>query len=172
MNLIFRLLLTMNATSWMLFIYAVKDREWTICSKISNNITCFILLLMPVVLSIISIFISGFLSSDNIKECEEFNLADNEYLPTYLGYFFLSLSIPDRRTLLVLYLIVSLFTFLSQTQYFNPIFLLFGYHYYHILTKRGTRVFVISRSKVIRNKDNISFEHLRRINDTTYIERG
>ena len=69
-----------------------------------------------------------------------------------------------------LYLIVFVFTFLSQTQYFNPIFLLFGYHYYHILTDQGTQVFVITKGRVIRNKTNITFKNLRRINDTTYIQ--
>ena len=73
--------------------------------------------------------------------------------------------------MIYVYIIVFIFTFLSQTQYFNPIFLLFGYHYYHILTKRGTRVFIIARGKVIRNKNNMQFDNLKRINDTTYIQK-
>jgi hypothetical protein len=111
-----------------------------------------------------------FLGSDSITGCEEFSLADNEFLPTYLGYFFVSLSVSDNTTMLYLYVIVFVFTYLSQTQYFNPIFLLFGYHYYHILTKQGTRIFVITKGNVIRNKENISFDKLKRINDTTYIQ--
>jgi len=98
-------------------------------------------------------------------------LADNEFLPVYLGYFFVSLSITNWYTMATIYFLVFIFTYLSQTQYFNPIYLLFGYHYYHILTTQGTRVFVIKKGKVIRNKKNIFFEHLRRINDTTFIER-
>ena len=112
-----------------------------------------ILLSIPIILSWISVRISVYLGSDSLEGCQEFSLADNEFLPTYLGYF-----------------IVFVFTFLSQTQYFNPIYLLFGYHYYHILTEQGTQVFVITKGSVIRNKTNITFKNLKRINDTTYIQ--
>lgn len=169
MKLLFRTLLTLNATSWMLVIYAIKE-GWTVLN-LPSWVIGITLLFIPVLLSLFSIAIAHFLSQEELIECQEFSLADNEFLPTYLGYFFLSVGVSDNYTMLVLYIIVFVFTFLSQTQYFNPMFLLFGYHYYHILTPQGTRVFVIARGSVIRNKDNISFKYLRRINDTTYIER-
>jgi hypothetical protein len=153
----------------MLVVYGIKER-FTIY-PIPQQIFGAILLMIPIILSLISIWISSFLGSDSITECQEFSLADNEFLPTYLGYFFVSLSVPDSTTMLYLYGIVFVFTYLSQTQYFNPIFLLFGYHYYHILTEHGSRVFVIAKGNVIRNRENISFDKLKRINDTTYIQR-
>ena len=168
MNLLFRFLLTVNATSWMLVIYATKEK-WTLYN-IPAWFFSITILLVPVLLSLVSIKISKYLSSDSLNGCEEFGLADNEFLPVYLGYFFLSVSISDNMTMGILYIIVFIFTYLSQTQYFNPIFLLFGYHYYHILTPQGTRIFVIAKGAVIRNKENISFHNLRRINNTTYIE--
>lgn len=169
MNFIFRVLLTINATSWMLVVYGIK--EGMTIQPIPQQIFGIILLAIPIMLSLISIRFSSFLGSDSITGCREFSLADYEFLPTYLGYFFVSLSVSDNTTMVYLYAIVFVFTYLSQTQYFNPIFLLFGYHYYHILTERGTRVFVITKGRVIRNKDNISFDNLKRINDTTYIQR-
>lgn len=169
MNLIFKILLTINATSWMLVVYWIKDgiTLW----KIPQWLFAVMLLGIPIVLSMISIWFSKFLGSDSLTGCQEFSLADNEFLSTYLGYFFLSLGISDNLTMIYMYLIVFVFTFLSQTQYFNPIFLLFGYHYYHILTEQGTRVFIITRGRVLRNKNNISFDNLKRINDSTYIQR-
>ena len=80
--------------------------------------------------------------------CKEFSLADNEFLPVYLGYFFVSLSIADCYTMAAVYVLVFIFTYLSQTQYFNPVYLLFGYHYYHVLTPKGTNVFVIKKGEV------------------------
>lgn len=74
-------------------------------------------------------------------------------------------------TLCFVYAIVFVFTFLTQTQYFNPIFLLFGYHFYHITTEQGTKAFLIAKGKVIRNAKDVEFTDLRRINDTTYISR-
>ena len=169
MNFIFRLLLSINATSWMLVVYFIKEREtvWIIPQAFFG----LVLLLIPIGLSLVTILISDCLGPDSLKDCRELSLADNEFLPTYLGYFFVSLSISDNITMIYLYLIVFVFTFISQTQYFNPIFLLFGYHYYHVCTKNGKKVFVIARGKVIRDKDNMSFDNLKRINDTTYIQR-
>lgn len=169
MKLLFRFLLTTNATSWMLVVYWIK--EGITLLQIPQWIFAFILLCIPVILSALSIWISKLLGSDSLSGCIEFNLADNEFLPTYLGYFFVSLSAPNNITMTYLYLIIFIFTFLSQTQYFNPIFLLFGYHYYHISTEHGTRIFIIIKGKVLRNKSNISFDNLKRINDSTYIQR-
>ena len=170
MNFLFKMLLTMNATSWMLIIYAIKE-GWTIF-KLPEWICGVIYLFIPVLLSLISLVLFRYSGDDKLTNCQEFSLADNEFLPVYLGYFFLSVGINEDITMMFVYIIVFIFTFLSQTQYFNPIFLLFGYHYYHILTAEGTRIFVIKHGNVIRNKEYICFEKLKRINDTTYIERS
>ena len=62
-------------------------------------------------------------------------------------------------------------TYLSQTQYLNLIYLLFGYHYYHVLTSKGTKVFIIKKGEIIRSKEDIDFQNLRQINNITFIER-
>ena len=170
MNLLFKFLLTINSTSWVLIVYAIKE-EWTFL-KLPLWVCGFIYLLIPIALSLIALFLFRFSCNDQLTGCEEFSLADNEFLPVYLGYFFLSVGINEDITMCFVYGIIFIFTFLSQTQYFNPIYLLFGYHYYHILTAEGTKIFVIARGKVIRNKEHICFDNLKRINDTTYIERG
>lgn len=169
LNFIFRLILAVNATSWMLVVYGIK-KPWSFWI-FSAKMTGIILLLIPIVLSLASIILTRFLGQDGLQECEECVLADHEFLPVYLGYFFVALSINDCTTLCFIYLIVFVFTFLTQTQYFNPIFLLFGYHFYHIMTKQGTQVFVIAKGRVIRNVKDIEFTDLRRINNTTYISR-
>lgn len=169
MNLLFRFLLTLNATWWMIVVYGLKS-QWTYGAMPTWGITL-LMLCLPVVLSAISVGLSSKFDQDSINGCSEFSLADQEFLPVYLGYFFVSLSVPDDTTMIFLYAIIFVFTFISQTQYFNPIFLLFGYHYYHVLTIKGTRVFIISRGQVIRSKEKIVFGNLRRINDTTYIVR-
>lgn len=169
MNLLFKLLLTINATSWMLVIYVIKGK-WTIVPIPSWALHIGLVLLI-ILLSWLSLFLSKFFGKEALTKCDEFSLADNEFLPVYLGYFFVSLSVADCYTMVAVYCLVFIFTYLSQTQYFNPVYLLFGYHYYHILTPKGTKVFVIKKGKVIRSKDDIDFQNLRRINDTTFIER-
>lgn len=169
MNFIYKLLLTINATSWMGIIYAIKE-EWTM-GRIPVWLFGLILLMIPVVLSIISLLLTKQFGKETLSDCAEISLADGEFLPVYLGYFFVSVGVNEGLTMLIVFVIVFIFTFLSQTQYFNPIFLLFGYHYYHITTKNGTKIFVIKKGGVARKASEISIENLRRINDTTFIER-
>lgn len=167
MNFLYKIVLTFNATSWMIVVYGMNQR-WQI-SDWSRFVTNLFFLLLPIVLSGVSLAVARRLGSDSMSECLEFSLADNEFLPIYLGYFFVSLSIDDNTVMLFLYGIVFVFTWFSQTQYFNPLYLLLDYHYYHVMTKKGTRIFIIVPGDVIRNRDDMSFNHLRRINNTTYI---
>lgn len=172
MNLqwLFKGLLTINATSWMGIMYAIK-KGWAF----GNNpiwVCGLLYLAIPIALSLLSLCLFSLVGDEQIEKCQEFSLADNEFLPIYLGYFFLAAGIDDSTVMAFVCCIVFVFIFISQTQYFNPIYLLFGYHYYHILSNKGTRIFVLARGKVIRNREFICFNHLKRINDTTYIELG
>ncbi len=167
---IYKCILTLNATSWMAIIYAI-NKGWTI-RNIPSPLFGIILLSIPIILSWLSLALSRFLGTESsVVNCKEFNLADGEFLPIYLGYFFVSVGVSEHFTMAIVYLIVFVFTFLSQTQYYNPIYLLFGYHYYHVLTESGTRIFVIKKGPVIRNVKDLKFEHLYRLNDSTFIER-
>ncbi len=169
MNFLYKLLLTINATSWMGIIYAIK-RQWTF-NGISPHFFGIVLLFLPVLFSFISLIIAKRLSKDNLAKCLEVSLADGEFLPVYLGYFFVSISVSENWTMLIVFIIVFVFTFVSQTQYFNPLFLLFGYHYYHVLTESGTQIILIKKGPVARKATELAVSNLYRINDTTYIER-
>ena len=167
---LYKLLLTLNATSWMVIIYAIKE-GWTI-GKMPSHLFGILLLIIPVFLSWLSLALSRFLGTESpVVNCKEFDLADGEFLPIYLGYFFVSVGVSERFTMAIVYLIVFVSTFLSQTQYYNPIYLLFGYHYYHVATENGTRIFVIRKGSVIRNIKDLRFDHLHRLNNSTFIER-
>ena len=170
MNQLYRLVLTLNATSWMVVVYGIKEK-WQIAG-FPVWATGLLLLAIPVLLSVLSLIIARGLGNDSLHACKESSLADNNFIPTYLGYFFVALSVPDDMTRGFIYGIVLVFTWLTQTQYFNPLYLLFGYHYYYVLTEQGTCVFVIVRGKVIRNSKDMCFNELKRINDTTYLVVG
>ncbi|MFV0193987.1 hypothetical protein OBJ93_00750 [Empedobacter falsenii] len=122
-------------------------------------------------LTALSFYIAKYLPKDSIsqKSIIEIELANNNFLPTYLGYFFVSLSVNNTSTLIVVFLMIYVFTFLSQTLYFNPIFLLFGYHFYFIKTQKNIKIFLITRKK-LKNPGDLGFEELRRINNYTFID--
>ena len=77
MNLIFRFLLTVNASSWMLVVYWIK--EGVTLWRIPQWLFSMILLFIPIILSVISIWISKFLGCDSLSGFQEFSLADNEF---------------------------------------------------------------------------------------------
>ena len=97
MNCLYKFVLTLNATSWMTVIYGIS-KQWTII-ELPCWITGIILLLIPILLSLISLIVAKGLGNDSLSGCRESSLADNEFIPTYLGYFFVSLSVADNVTI-------------------------------------------------------------------------
>lgn len=177
MNYIYRLLLTFNATSLILVIFLIKE-EITLnrlhekLYSLPNYISYLIYFLVPIILTYFSLFISKFLGNSNITKgsITEVENANNAFLPSYLGYFFVALSVNNCETLIFVFVILFVFTFLSQTLYFNPLFLIFGYHFYNISTKNKAKLFVITKNE-INKVDDIEFTQLKRINNFTFIDK-
>jgi len=183
MNFFYRILLTFSSTSFFLVIYLIKEKyliKWELISLKLSIIPEFVsfitYLLIPIFLTIIRIFLSKFLDDDNMemigKESViiDVELANNAFLPSYLGYFFVALSVTECSTLMYVFAILFLFTFLSQTLYFNPLFLLFGYHFYYVTTINRVKRLLITREK-LNNPASIDLPKLKRINDFTFIDQ-
>lgn len=186
MNIAYRLLLTVTATSLLLIIFVVQKGfmlghflekcpyflsiDWTV---LPNAISYVTYLLIPIALTGLSIFLSRFLGKDEFQAGQVVAIehANNSFLPSYLGYFFVALSIGNWETLGFVYGVLFVFTFLSQALYFNPLFLLFGFEFYNIKTKNGAAIFLISRHKY-KTPDEIVIDKAYRINNYTFIERG
>lgn len=130
----------------------------------------------PIFFTYLSLLLANKLASDSIEiqndkpAIEEIEQANNAYLPSYLGYFFVALSISHCETLIFIFAILFLFTFLSQTLYFNPLFLIFGYHFYYMTTENNIKIFLITRKK-LKDPSKLVFPELKRINDFTFIDK-
>jgi len=113
------------------------------------------------------------LPNDCMEGIRDISLANDTYMPSYLGYFFVALSIPCKNWLVfgIVFSIIYIFTFYSQSLYFNPLFLLFGFNFHYVTSYNQVRVFIISRKKDIRGADKISFKQLKRINEFTFIDK-
>lgn len=182
-NTAFRFLLTCNATSLLVIIFLVQKGYtlshffgdtvwlgWTL--MLPNAVSYLFYLLIPILSTGFSIWISKYLGRDAFKagEVSSIEHANNSFLPSYLGYFFVALSIGNWETLWFVYGVLFVFTFLSQALYFNPLFLLFGYEFYNITTNNGTAIFLISRERY-KNPEDIQIPMAYRINNYTFIER-
>lgn len=180
-NTAFRLLLTVNATSLLVIIFLVQQGytlgnlfsgvSWL--DSLPNLVSYLLYFFIPVLFTGISILLSSKLGKDNFKKGEVASIehANNSFLPSYLGYFFVALSIGNWETLWFVYGVLFIFTFLSQALYFNPLFLIFGFEFYNITTKNGTAIFLISRHSY-KKPDEIAIQTAYRINNYTFIERG
>ena len=175
-NALFRLFLTFNSSCLILVVYLIKSGI-TIpfilpyIFSIPNYVSYIVYILVMLVLTYISLKLSKYLDSDNIEEGAITNVeyANDAFLPSYLGYFFVALDVPNNETLFFVYSIIFFFTFFSQTLYFNPIFLLFKYHFYNLTTQNNIRIFLITK-KVFKSPKNVSFPSLKRINNFTFID--
>lgn len=181
MNVVFRLLLTFNATSLLVVVFLVQNgyplgtllRNYSIGFEVSNAVSYIIYFSIPVILTALSVVLSDRLGSDEFKagEVSSIEYANNSFLPSYLGYFFVALSVNGWEALFFVYSVLFLFTYLSQALYFNPLFLVFGYNFYNVKTRAGVSIFLISRVRY-KNPAEVAISRAYRINDYTFIERG
>ena len=172
MKILYQLFLAFNSTWLIVVVFLVKEKyQLNILSDVSIYYSWILFVLVPIILTALSFLVALKLPLDSLKDSsvKEIELANNNFLPTYLGYFFVSLGVNDVTTLVVVFGIIYVFTCLSQTLYFNPIFLLFGYHFYFIKTSGNVKVFLITR-RHLKTPGNDEFKKLRRINNYTFIE--
>lgn len=130
-----------------------------------------LLVILTLLLARLCIVGSERLSMDSIIEgITEIEPVNETYLPVYLSFFFVALSIPDHDyfTLGIIILIIMIFLERSQTMFYNPVFLIFKYQFYHVRSN-GVRILIITKRN-IRTMKGLSFPNLRRINDYTYID--
>lgn len=133
---------------------------------------------VPFLLSLLSILGMKKQQKDSISHAvKEVRPVNNEYLSIYLGYIFVSLSLPnpengqiDSCSLLVVYFMVCLFVTCSKSLCFNPIYVIFGYAYYRVTTQSNVPIFIISRRKFGKKEENITFPNLKKITEVVFLE--
>lgn len=169
------------ATSLLPAVYFIKNSTHLWNSGIDGvdaGLDLLVFLGVPVLLSIVSLYWMKHQAADSITyDIDEISPVNNDYLPVYLGYIFVSMGIPasasggvDWTNLIVVYCMVCLFVAFSKSLCFNPIFILFGYGYYRVKTKNNVKVFVITKRKVRKSENRLSFPNLRKINELVYLD--
>lgn len=163
-------------------LYFIKE-EVTLFSVgihwLDKILTLFVFFGIPLFLSWIFVQIAKKVSpNDSLKlPAQKVSSANKDYLPVYLSYFFVSLSIPGNvpdgtsyDVLAVFIFIIWIFTTLTTTYYFNPLLLLMGYKFYNVTSNNGIELFVISRRCVRKNETNITFPNLKKLTEIVYLE--
>ncbi|MCG3824023.1 hypothetical protein [Photobacterium damselae] len=119
-----------------------------------------------------ALWLTRFLSKETIssKEIVSIEPANDTFLPSYLGYFFVALSINDFSTFIYVFGLIFIFVFFSKISYFNPVFLLFNLKFFYVVNGSGTKIVLITK-KELKEPSNVVFDDLRRINNYTFISR-
>lgn len=182
---LYRLLLyfymAIASTSLLPAVYFIKvsTRLWNSRFEGLNiGLNLLVFLGVPILLSFLSLLWIKSQAVDSMtNKVSEISPVNNDYLPVYLGYIFVSLSIPtsqaggiDWVSLSVVYCLVCLFVTFSKSLCFNPIFILFGYGYYKVKTSNNVKVFVITKRRIRKNESEITFPNLRKINELVYLD--
>lgn len=169
---LYKFVLAVNSTILLLVVFLINNNIaipfWYFKEQLISNLSYVV---FCVLFSALCLWFTRFLSCEMIEGgVVGIELANNSYLPSYLGYFFVALGITDVDVLIWVFLIILVFTFNSRTLYFNPMFLLFGYKFYYLMLENGMKIFVISKEN-ITNTQNLTFENIVRINDYTFVDR-
>jgi hypothetical protein len=164
---------TLTATSPIVVIFLIqKQVAIPFLVKFPVLISYCIYILSPVIITWGILFLTKYLSDDEIKgHIKDIEQANHSYLSVYIGYFFVALSIPRFETLYFIFGILFLLTYLSQTVYYNPLFLIWKYQFYYLTTENNVKIFLITRRQM-RNPNDIESINVKRINNFTFIECG
>jgi hypothetical protein len=181
-DLAFKLLSTVSALLPALFVYIITNYEKMAgentkeISFIKNNASIsFILyvissLLIILALNHIFLFITSKLDGESINNIVSVEPVNDNFLPTYLGYFFVSVSISSVWVFSYFILMVLAFNLFSKVYFFNPSLLISGFKFYHLVSQGGVKTLLITKED-IRSNEDISDSNYKRINDFTFIRR-
>ncbi|MFB6331308.1 hypothetical protein [Acinetobacter variabilis] len=111
------------------------------------------------------------------KKVKEFEQANDFYLPIYLGYAFVSISLPTLKSFLLFFVLMLIVLARTRFFYFNPIFLVLGYKFYFIKHTDDSKVLVISKKEIKTidelfedsNGDIRSYIALTKVNEYTFL---
>ncbi|SFD00408.1 hypothetical protein [Butyrivibrio sp. YAB3001] len=164
MRLVFRIILSVNSIMLLGFFYSLTN-----VNEVRDLVAPMLWLGFSVFISFLCVILSKLLSHDMIEGgIQSVELANEAYLPVYLGYFFIGFSITNIIQLWIAVIVLFILLVAAQTVYYNPFFHLFGFRFYYI-TRCGEKILVISRRK-IHGIEGLSFYELRRINDYTFMD--
>lgn len=175
----FKTLSTISALMPAIFVFAITNYEKNFSNHAIIIINSFksiffisyIVLTVTIILILNKLFLWAIQGLDNeaISDIQSIEPVNDNFLPTYLGYFFVSVSITSNWVFCYFMLLVILFNLFSKIYFFNPSLLLSGFKFYHLTSIAGVKILLICKDDLRSSKD-ISFSNYKRINDFTFIK--
>lgn len=123
----------------------------------------------------ISLGKTGATDSISINSINIIEPANEYFLPIYLSYILVAISISTLKAFLIIFLMIATLLFFSKTAFFNPVLLILGYRFYHITNTKGLKILLIIKYDIknkddLRNQDKTHSINVKKINEYTYIQ--
>ncbi len=165
---LYRFFLAIAASSYVVVVFLIK--EGIAIPSVPGVASYLVYTVAPVLFTYLCVFCARKLPIVTLEtEVSQVEPVNCEFLPSFLGYFFVALSVPDWTTLVFVYAIIVILTALSQTLYFNPLMLMLGYKFYYLTTVDGVKSLIITR-KELKRPSEVDIYELSCINEFTYID--
>jgi len=94
--------------------------------------------------------------------------AEKDYIPLYLSYFLIALEVPGLISVGLIALGLIYFIYKTKLYFFNPYFLIDGYHFYNVLSDKNIEITIISKKNNI--KEIKEFTNLYKLNEFTFLD--
>lgn len=197
------LIVTMTSTSVIIPTYLIKI-EYTFlplngCTHIGDNLLLFIhCILYIAVLFLLTelgfLIMKGMAKPDELYRSNgvyenHFSITslETDFLPIYLSYFFIALSIPGTTAscnnnnvsempswfvLFAVYIILNGLLAISEQNFFNPLLMVCGYRFYRIQVNEQVKISIISKKRIQKDDNNkVEFPNLLKITETVFIDK-
>ena len=108
-------------------------------------------------------------------ECSEVTIAEPKYIPVYIAYFVIAVSINNLLIFSVVFILIYLLILKGKFSYFNPYLIFLGYHFYEVSIDSNQekyakyKLFLISKQAI---KDVKIHNELIRLNNFTFLDKG
>lgn len=176
MEILFKLLLTLNSLSLSLIVFLIKEEIVVkslqpYLSEFTPLVSFVLYFFIILICTFFILKLGNYLGLDSVDKgsISVVEPANDSFLPSYLGYFFVALSVPTFEVFIFVFGIIFVFVYYSRISYFNPILFIFGYNFYYIVHQNNIKVLLITK-KQIKNPNILSFNNLRRINNYTFFD--
>lgn len=176
---------------WLKWEWIIRLSDWLISisnSKLNNQLLVELLTYLVysfylgalIAVSGLSISFSYKYLDQSVLEKEkvkEFEQANDFYLPIYLGYAFVAISLPTLKSFILFFILMLIVLSRTRFFYFNPIFLILGYKFYFIINDDDSKILIISKKEIktieelFENSDGDIENHiaLTKVNDYTFL---
>jgi hypothetical protein len=192
MNYIYRLLLISSSLSITLAVYFINKKISILSQAVMwlrdntdffhqfvynfyafNMASYFLYILGCLAISSVGLSFSKRLSVETVSKgsFKTFELVNDTFIPIYLAYFFIALSVGNLVTFSIIFSIVFVFVYASSSVCFDPLYVLRGYKIYAAVSNADVKNYIITK-QIIKDASAVEFSTLHRINNFTFIEIG